>query len=253
MPKLTKGLTVKQIEVAKPGKILTDGRGLQLVVDLSGNKRWALRYTRPDGRRNRIGLGSYPDVSLFLARSKTQHALEQIAEGSDPADIKKIDKIAAKASSRGSFKAVAEEWYEHKARSWASETARKARETLDDYLFPKLASKPIAEITTADIKPVILLVHARGPRLAIKARQYCNQIIEYAIQEGLREDGRLLSLRGALPKAPKSHYAAVTKSNDLPALVKAINAIGSLTIACGNSLLSLHRVTSWCGSRRTLG
>lgn len=99
---------------------------------------------------------------------------------------------------------------------------------MDDYLFPKLASKPIAEITTADIKPVILYVHERGPRLAIKARQYCNQIIEYAIQEGLREDGRLLSLRGALPKAPKGHYAAVTKSNDLPALLKAINNIGSV-------------------------
>ena len=37
----------------------------------------------------------------------------------------------------------------------------------------------------------------------------------------------MLSLRGALPKAPKGHYAAVTKSNDIPALINAINAIGS--------------------------
>ena len=227
MPKLATGLTVKQLDAAKPKTTLSDGRGLSLVVDTNGNKRWVFRYTRPDGRRNWLGLGSYPDTSLLMARSVAQEARERLSNGQDPADIKKDSKRAEKAVVRGTFKAIAEEWYAHKAKSWASETARKARESLDDDLFPKLGAKPIAEITSADIKPVILLVHERAPRLAVKARQYCNQIIEYAIQEGLREDGRLLSLRGVLPKAPKGHYAAVTKSNDLPALINAINGIGS--------------------------
>ncbi|MBA0015490.1 MAG: integrase arm-type DNA-binding domain-containing protein [Nitrosospira sp.] len=227
MPRLATGLTVKQINVAKPKTTLSDGRGLSLMVDANGNKRWVFRYTRPDGRRNWLGLGSYPDTSLLMARSVAQEARERLSNGEDPADIKKDSKRAEKAAVRGTFKAIAEEWYAHKAKSWASETARKARESLDDDLFPKLGTKPIAEITSADIKPVILLVHERAPRLAVKARQYCNQIIEYAIQEGLREDGRLLSLRGALPKAPKGHYAAVTKANDLPALIGAINAISS--------------------------
>lgn len=228
MPKLATGLTVKQIEAAKSGKTLSDGRGLSLVIDGNGNKRWVLRYTRPDGRRNWIGLGSFPTVSLSHARSDAHKAREQLSKGRDPAHIKKEAKRADKATARGTFKAIAEEWYAHKAQGWASETARKARETLDDYLFPKLASKPIADLSTADIKPVLLHVHGRGPRLAVKARQYCNQIVDYAIQEGLREDGKLLSLRGVLPKAEKSHYAAVTKSNDLPALLRAINGIESL-------------------------
>lgn len=227
MPKIPSGLTVKQIEAAKAGKIISDGRGLQLVVDAFGNKRWALRYTRPDGRRNRLGLGSYPDVSLLAVRAKVQKARELLAKGEDPAIAKKEEKRASKLVNRGTFRAVAEEWYAHKAKGWAVETARKARETLDDYLYPKLAGKAIAELSTVDVKPALLLVHERGPRLAIKARQYCNQIVEYAIQEGLREDGKLLSLKGVLPKTEKSHYAAVTKSNDLPALFKTINAIQS--------------------------
>jgi integrase len=227
MPKRVIELTVKRIDAAKPGNTLYDGKGLELVVDSSGNKRWVLRYTRPDGRRNMIGLGTYPALMPSVARTKAREAKTGLVQGVDPIATKKEQKREEKAASRGTFKSVADEWYAHKEKSWASETARKARETLDDYLFPKLASKLIAEITTSDIKPVILNVHERGPRLAIKARQYCNQIIEYAIQEGLREDGRLLSLRGALPKAPKGHYAAVTKSSDLPVLIKAINAIGS--------------------------
>jgi integrase len=228
MPKRIVELTVKQIDAAKQGETLYDGKGLALLVDNSGNKRWVLRYTRPDGRRNMIGLGTYPAVMPSVARKKAREAKAGLDEGLDPIETKKEQKREEKAAGRGTFKSVAEEWYAHKAKSWATETARKARETLDDYLFPKLASKLIAEITTADIKPVILHVHGRGPRLAIKARQYCNQIVDYAIQEGLRADGRLLSLRGALPKAPKSHYAAVTKSNDLPALINAIDSIGSI-------------------------
>ncbi|MFZ2302425.1 MAG: integrase arm-type DNA-binding domain-containing protein [Gallionella sp.] len=218
---------MKQIDAAKPGATLYDGKGLALVVDIAGNKRWVLRYTRPDGRRNMIGLGTYPAVMPSVARTKAREAKTGLAQGVDPIASKKEQKREEKAVSRGTFKSIAEEWYAHKAKSWATETARKARESLDDDLFPKLGAKPIAEVTSADIKPVILLVHERAPRLAVKARQYCNQIIEYAIQEGLREDGRLLSLRGALPKAPKGHYAAVTKSNDIPALINAINGIGS--------------------------
>lgn len=227
MPKRVVELTVKQIDAAKPGATLYDGKGLALVVDIAGNKRWVLRYTRPDGRRNMIGLGTYPAVMPTVARAKARDAKTGLVQGVDPIATKRELKREEKAVSRGTFKSIAEEWYAHKVKSWASETARKARESLDDDLFPKLGAKPIAEVTSADIKPVILLVHERAPRLAVKARQYCNQIIEYAIQEGLREDGRLLSLRGALPKAPKGHYAAVTKSNDIPALVNAINAIGS--------------------------
>lgn len=229
MPKILQGLTVKQIDAAKPGKILQDGKGLMLIVDANRNKRWVLRYSRPDGRRNMIGLGSYPDVSLLNARTLAQKAREQIKSGGDPAAAKKASKLADKAVQRDTFKAVAEEWYAHKAKSWASETARKARETLDDYLYPKLADKLIADLTTAEFKPVLLYVHERGPRLADKARQYCNQVIEYAIQEGLRKDGSMLSLRGVLPKASaKSHYAAVTRANELPTLLKAIDDIDSL-------------------------
>jgi hypothetical protein len=172
MPKRIVELTVKKIDAAKPGITLYDGKGLALVVDASGNKRWVLRYTRPDGRRNMIGLGSYPSVMPSSARTKAREAKSGLDQGVDPIVAKKEQRREGMAASRGTFKAVAEEWYAHKARSWAKETARKARESLDDSLFPKLASKPIAEIASSDIKPVILVIHERAPRLAIKARQY---------------------------------------------------------------------------------
>lgn len=228
MPKIIKNLTDLEIKTAKPGETKQDGKGLMLIVDTNGNKRWTLRYQRPDGRRNMIGLGSYPDISATIARAHADEIRQRLLQGIDPVDHKKSEKLKQETAIRGTFKAVAEEWYTHKSKGWAKETARKAREILDDSLLPRLAKKAISEISSADIKLVLLEIHERAPRLAIKARQYSNQIIHYAIQEGLREDGRELSLKGALPDCKKGHYAAVTKPGDLPALLKAIDGINSI-------------------------
>lgn len=228
MPKKVLNLTDIQIRRAKPSETQYDGKGLELVIDANGNKRWVLRYKRPDGRRNMVGLGSYPDVPASAARIAAEEIRQRLRDGIDPIDYKRSEKLKQKTAIRGTFKAIADEWCAHKTKGWAKETARKAREILDDSLFPRLAKKPIAEISSADIKPVLLEIHERAPRLAVKARQYCNQIIGYAIQEGLREDGRELSLKGVLPKTTKSHYAAITKPNDLPALLKAIDGINSI-------------------------
>ena len=228
MPKIIKNLTDLEIKTAKPGETKQDGKGLMLIVDTNGNKRWTLRYQRPDGRRNMIGLGSYPDISATIARAHADEIRQRLLQGIDPVDHKKSEKLKQETAIRGTFKAVAEEWYTHKSKGWAKETARKAREILDDSLLPRLAKKAISEISSADIKLVLLEIHERAPRLAIKARQYSNQIIHYAIQEGLREDGCELSLKGALPDCKKGHYAAVTKPGDLPALLKAIDGINSI-------------------------
>lgn len=228
MPKLSRSLTEKQIEHAKPSTTLADGKGLALVVSANLNKRWIFRYTRPDGRKNMIGFGSYPDVSSSSARKKAADARLKVEQGIDPGDEVKQSKVKIKTELKGSFKLVAESWYAFKAQSWAPETARKVRECLTLHLYPKLQYKQITAITTADIKPILRALHESSPRVAQKAREYCNQIIDYAIQEGLREDGRYLTLRGILPRPSSKHFPAVTKSNELPKMIKIIRGIDSL-------------------------
>lgn len=234
MPKQIPGLTVRAIDSAKANETLYDGKGLALVVDGNRNKRWVLRYTRPDGRRNMIGLGSYPGTSLSLAREMVKLMREQLARDIDPSIARKLVKRDRQLSFRGMFKTTANDWYNHREKEWAADTARKVREVLDDYLLPPLGAKSIADITSAEIKPVLVAMHERAPSLAFKARQYCNQIITFAIQEGLREDGRMLSLKGILPRQAKSHFPAVTSENGLPDLIRAIEKIDS---SCSKSAL----------------
>jgi len=51
---------------AKPHK-LSDGGGLFLLVTPNGSKWWRFRY-RFEGREQMLSLGTYPDISLKVAR-----------------------------------------------------------------------------------------------------------------------------------------------------------------------------------------
>jgi integrase len=223
-------LTVKECQsfqpLHKPYK-KADSHGLYLEIFPNGSKYWRVKYRFGD-KEKRLALGVFPEISLSEARNGRDLARRQLREGIDPADLKKEKKANAKKVGKGIFSIVANDWHAHKSKSWASETARKARMVLDSYLIPKLGQMLIANMSTSDFKPVLLGIHSHAPNLANKARQYCNQIVHHAIQDGLREDGKLLSLRGALPSSDSGHMAAVTKESGLPSMMKAINKISSI-------------------------
>jgi integrase len=64
------------------------------------------------------------------------------------------------------------------------------------------------------------------PSLASKARQYLGGIVHYAIREGLRDDGRLLSLRGAITNTQTNHISAATDPSDVRKVALAVHAYG---------------------------
>jgi Arm domain-containing DNA-binding protein len=90
----TKKLTARFVETVRTDQEREDiadevVRGLQLRVTSQGSKTWAVRYTRTsDGRRRRLTLGSYPNLSLEKARLRAREELAAVARGADPASDK---------------------------------------------------------------------------------------------------------------------------------------------------------------------
>jgi hypothetical protein len=64
---------------AKPYK-LGDTLGLFLLVQPTGGKLWRLKY-RVDGREKKLGIGTYPEISLANARKRRDDARELMAGG----------------------------------------------------------------------------------------------------------------------------------------------------------------------------
>ena len=87
---LTVGLIRKTKPASKPVK-LTDGGGMYLLLQPEGSRYWRLDY-RFEGKRKTLALGVYPDVSLKEARKRRHAARTLLAEGLDPAAVRKASK-----------------------------------------------------------------------------------------------------------------------------------------------------------------
>jgi|TARA_R110001583_G_scaffold52359_7_gene162735 hypothetical protein len=103
-------LTIRQINATKPGtKIITlsDGMGLELRISTNGSRGWRLRYTRPNGKRNMISLGQYPEVSLAEAREKRTDMRRLISQGIDPVEQKQSDRQQQQSAAQNTFEVLA--------------------------------------------------------------------------------------------------------------------------------------------------
>ena len=87
--------TAKPIDGKQTDYFDTVRKGLCLRASPGGTRTWTLHYTKPgDGKRARMKLGRYPELSLGKARDKARDARAQIGEGSDPI----VEKRAREAS-----------------------------------------------------------------------------------------------------------------------------------------------------------
>jgi integrase len=83
MPKLS--LTDRAVVTAKAGDLFdTLTPGLNLRVAASGVRTWFLVYSSPSGKRARVKLGRYPQLSLAEARARAVELKQQLHEGRDP-------------------------------------------------------------------------------------------------------------------------------------------------------------------------
>ena len=226
MPRKVEPLTDLRIRKAKPNDTahkLFDGGGLYLNVQPNGARYWRMKYPYA-GKERLLALGVYPEVSLTEARQRREDARALLRDGKDP----RAERVASKESERrlsdAAFPTVAASWLAFKRKEWADETYRKASYVTNTYLVPNLKRRPITTLSTKQAADVLASIAETAPTLAGKARQYLGGIVQYAIRHGLRDDGRLLSLRGAVPKHATGHIPAATDPATVAKLVKAIEA-----------------------------
>ena len=227
MPKIVKQKSVKEIEAHRLIKgSLCDGNGLYFKFDGRGNIQCIYRYTF-GGQRKNIGLGSYSKHAITDVRNLVNSYSTDIKNNIDPLDKKRAIKQSIKTIKRDSFGVVSEEWYVSKLSVWDPKTAKRARQLLDRYLLPKLSKKKISTLSTPEVKPVLEYVDRKTKSLGPRAKQFVNNVITFAIQEGLREDGKVLSLKGIAVKRQGGHYPAVTNVSDLNLLVTKLHDLKS--------------------------
>jgi hypothetical protein len=140
-------LTELKIKSAKPADkdyILVDGDGLQLRVRINGSRLWNFNYYHPvTKKRINMGLGTYPELSLALARKMTVEARELVASGLDPKERRDTQLQIKRAATEHTFKSMATAWFELKKDSVTPAYAEDIWRSLTLHVFPDLEETPI--------------------------------------------------------------------------------------------------------------
>ena len=236
-------LTDAAIRKAKPAdkpQRMFDGGGLYLEVSPAGGKLWRLKY-RHGGKEKRLALGAYPDTGLKDARDKRDAARKQLAEGTDPGEVRKASKAAGEERAANSFAVIAEEWLAQQAPRMAPATLAKARWTLDDLVNPWLGSRPVSEIEAPEMLKLLRRIEERGAHeTAHRTKQRCSQIFRYAMATGRAKGDPTAAMRGALAPVVSKSRAAITDPLKVGELLRAIDGYsGSFVVRSAMKLAPL--------------
>ena len=228
---VTVPLTDVAIRTAKPREKpykLYDGRGLLLLINPNGSRWWRFRY-RIAGREKALSLGVYPDVGLKKARSRLEEVRTLVADGVDPAKVRK----QAKQQLAHSVEGVAREWFATKTQ-WAESHAKKVLSRLETWVYPALGSRPITSITATDVLEVLRRIEKRGTvETAHRILGYCSAICRYAVATQRADRDVTVDLRGALQTPATNHFAAILEPAALGGLLRAIREYrGTYPVQC---------------------
>jgi integrase len=228
MPKLCTPLTDTAIRNAKPRDktyTLGDGEGMYLEVMPNGTRFWRMAYRQPNGKKNRLTFGKYPEVSLAEARDKRLAARKLMAQGIDPGMARREEKHAKEKAALNTFEAVARAWLARTAADRAASTQEKNTAWLERNIFPAIGALPIASIKPWDVLSALRVIEKRGAiESAHKIKQLCGQVFRFAVASGLADRDMTVDLRGALSAVPEAHYAAITDPKEAAELLRAIDA-----------------------------
>jgi len=235
---------------------LADGRGLYLLVNSTG-KYWRMDY-RFAGKRKTLALGVYPEISVKRAREKCDDARRLLDNGIDPAQEKKARRSALRTAHTNTFEATAKEWLHRLRKRDGSELVPEYKATilrsLELDVFPSLGSRPVSEITSAELLKVLRKIEARGALDTLKrVRQRTSDIFMFAISEGKAENNPAAGLFKALTAAKSKHRAALNVK-DMREFFIRIDAVRvSLMVKSAIKLLALTflrpgelRCGRWC-------
>ena len=180
-------LTGAQVEkLAEPGRY-SDGNGLYLRIANGGSRNWVCRVYA-DGRRQDLGLGSYPAVGLREARKAAEAARVAVAGGGSvkrrqdahtprPAP-KQVEAVLT-------FREAAIRCHQWIASRWTSDKHRNSwLPMLERHAFPTLGAIPIDAITRKDVVSTIKLIWGKDSSMGRKVRQRITTVLELAVELG---------------------------------------------------------------------
>ncbi|MFI8395941.1 MULTISPECIES: integrase domain-containing protein [unclassified Pseudomonas] len=227
-------LKIKSAKPAEKDYVLFDGGGLQMRVRSNGSKLWNFNYRHPvTKKRINMGLGTFPEVSLALARKGSIAAREILAQGLDPKEQRDAVLQAKQAETEHTFQNVATSWYELKKDAVTPAYAEDIWRSLTLHVFPDLATTQISAISAPQVINLLRPLETKGSLETVKRlSQRLNEIMTYGVNSGLIHANPLSGIRSVFKKPKKKNMAALAPDELKELMVAIANASIKRTTRC---------------------
>lgn len=205
-------LNAKKVSSIREAGRHADGGNLYLSVASSGAKSWTFFY-KFEKRTREMGLGSLNAISLAEARKKAEAARRDLANGIDPLERKKSERMKPASKSFGD---LAEEYIDIHKKSWKNpKHADQWRTTLkrDASALWKMG---VDQIDVSHVLDVLRPMWARVPETARRLRGRIEKVLASAKVQKLRTGENPArwseNLDHLLPRLVKTdnHFAAMS-------------------------------------------
>ena len=180
----------------------------------------APRHPRP-ALRTRTRLGR-PRPRSPRAREKAVANRKLAREGGDPlADKRRIQGVPT-------FAEAARRVIEQKQGGWKNaEQIRAWRNSLVRYAFPRIGTRPVSEVTSADVLAILSPIWHAKPVIAKAVRQRLHAVLEWAIAMNLRSDNPADRVRPVLgPQRNIVEHMRALPHREVAAAVATVRASG---------------------------
>ncbi len=189
--------TDRQISALKPlSKVyevaIGDARGLYVRVFPTGTRNFELRYTCDTGARRRLGIGTWPELSLAQARARAGENRVAVQDGSDPAAERAQRRLEARTGE--SLAELAESYWSAAKRGLHGGRRRPKRESTiktergwwDNHIGPKLGQRLYRDLKRRDIRLFMKEMTDTtnlAPASLASVGAVLQSILQYAVQE----------------------------------------------------------------------
>lgn len=216
---------------AKRAKPRPDGKpyhlpfpgGLRLRIGATGAKTWKVKVQR-NGDQTTVTLGHFPAMQVKQA----QEAWARIRNTEDPLRARRVEKAQAKAEGT-TLREVAAQAIEARSitEEWTAGVLDAVNSRVERYILPKLGDRAIADVTTDDVRAVVMAVHNKYARTAIFVKQHLSMICDYALASRMIPFNPVKQIGSYLPKHRRHRETPrpfVRTIDDARAVLRAVEA-----------------------------
>jgi integrase len=211
--------------------MLPDGGGLYLSVVPPHASSWIFRYMAA-GQQRVMGLGSYPAISLAVARELAADARKLRVQGRDPLQEKRVQAASARLETAKliTFDQCVAGYIESHRKAWSSaKHAAQWATTVTTYASPIIGYLPVAAIDTALVMKVLrqkvdgVDLWSAVPETASRLRGRIESVLDYARVHEYRQ--------GENPARWKGHLKELLPARSKVRDVKHMTAVDHTAIA----------------------